>query len=76
MSDTQWARYQVFEQAGADAPHTGAGSIHAADDEMALLTARDVFVRRPECVSQWIVRADRILERTAEELAARVWPRV
>lgn len=33
------------------------------------MNARDVFVRRPECASLWVVRADRILSKTEEELA-------
>jgi ring-1,2-phenylacetyl-CoA epoxidase subunit PaaB len=38
---------------------------------MALLTARDVFVRRPACVRLWVVPAERIVARTAESLADR-----
>jgi len=68
MADTQWPRYQVFVQENLGKPHLDAGSVHAPDDELALLNARDVFVRRPECVSLWVVRADRIFSRTHEEL--------
>jgi ring-1,2-phenylacetyl-CoA epoxidase subunit PaaB len=68
MSDTQWPSYVVFEQAHSDQPHQYAGSVHAPDAELALLNARDVFSRRPEIVSLWTVRADRILARTAQEL--------
>jgi len=50
-------------------PHRYAGSVHAPDAEIALQNARDVFVRRPRCVSLWVVQADRILARTAEEFA-------
>jgi ring-1,2-phenylacetyl-CoA epoxidase subunit PaaB len=35
---------------------------------MALLNARDVFARRPECVSLWVIHADRIFSRTRQEL--------
>jgi len=45
-----------------------AGSVHAPDDELALLIARDVFVRRPDCLDLWIVRSDDILSRTSQEL--------
>lgn len=69
MADTQWPRFVVFQQSKAGEPHQYAGSVHAPDAEMALLNARDVFVRRPECASLWVVRADRILAKTAEELA-------
>ena len=37
------------------------GSVHAADPSMALKNARDVFTRRKEGVSVWVVRADDIV---------------
>lgn len=70
MSDTQWPRFEVFQQARAEEPHHYAGSVHAPDAEMALLNARDVFVRRPECLSLWVVPAAAIFSRTAQELEA------
>jgi ring-1,2-phenylacetyl-CoA epoxidase subunit PaaB len=68
MADTQWARYQVFVQEKSGDPHQDAGSVHASDAEMALLNARDVFARRPECVSMWVVPAEAIYFKTAEEI--------
>lgn len=70
MSDTQWPRYLVFEQISIDQPHMLAGSVHAPDGEMALLNARDVFVRRPQVVSLWVARDDSVSSATVEELAA------
>lgn len=67
-NDTQWPRFQVFHQDRPERPHLNSGSVHAADAEMALLNARDVFVRRPDCVSLWVSRADDITSATAEEL--------
>lgn len=69
MSDTQWPRYEVFKQDKANKVHEAIGSVHASDDQMALLNARDVFVRRPSAVSLWVVPAEEILTVTAEELA-------
>ena len=66
--DTQWPRFQVFVQEQENRPHEDAGSVHAPDTEMALQYARDVFVRRPECVSLWVAPAEAIFSRTAEEL--------
>ena len=60
MADTQWPRYQVFVQAREGEPHLDAGSVHAPDPELALLNARDVFVRRPECHSLWLVPVEAI----------------
>ena len=66
--DTQWPRYHVFHQEGLDRPHINSGSVHATDAEMALQNARDVFARRPECVSLWVVPAAEIHSLTADEL--------
>lgn len=70
MTDTQWLRYEVFEKERPDLPHRNAGSVHAPDDEMALENARDVFVRRPNCLSLWVAPSNQIFTKTAEELAA------
>lgn len=66
--DTQLPRFQVFLQEKTGQPHQDVGSVHASDPEMALLNARDVFVRRPECTSLWVVLADAIFSKTAQEL--------
>jgi ring-1,2-phenylacetyl-CoA epoxidase subunit PaaB len=68
--DTQWPRYEVFEQEGPDQPHRSTGTVHAADPEMALQNARDVFVRRPECSSLWVVPENQVYAWTAEALLA------
>jgi ring-1,2-phenylacetyl-CoA epoxidase subunit PaaB len=68
MSDTQWPRFIVFQQSKVGLPHEYAGSVHAPDAELALMNARDVFVRRPECINLWVVRADKIFTKTLEEL--------
>lgn len=68
--DTQWSRFEVFQQVRADTPFHNVGSVHAPDAELALQNARDVFVRRPQTVTLWVVPAGRILMKTGEELAA------
>jgi ring-1,2-phenylacetyl-CoA epoxidase subunit PaaB len=70
MSDTQWPRFEVFLQEKPGKPHQNVGSVHAPDAEIALLNARDVFVRRPECSSLWVAPAAAILAKTAEEVAS------
>jgi len=60
MADTQWHVYHVFHQAGDGDAHESVGTVHAPDHEMALMMARDVFVRRFDCVSLWVVREDYI----------------
>lgn len=68
--DTQWPRWEVFKQDRPDKPHEAVGAVHAPDAEMALLNARDVFVRRPECHSLWVTPEAAVLRLTAEERAA------
>lgn len=67
-SDTQWPRFEVFQQARPGASFANVGSVHAPDAEMALQNARDVFVRRPQTYRLWVVPAEAILARTAQEL--------
>jgi len=63
-------RWEVFKQDAPGRPHQAVGSVHGADAEHALLNARHVFGRRPSAVSVWVVPADRVFSRTAEELEA------
>jgi ring-1,2-phenylacetyl-CoA epoxidase subunit PaaB len=59
----------VFQQEAPDQPLVHNGTVHAADAELAMLNARDVFVRRPEAVALWVVPAEAIFTQTQEELA-------
>ena len=68
--DTQWPRYEVFEQERPDQPHRNTGAVHAPDAEMALQNARDVFVRRPEVCSLWVVPENQIYAWTTAALLA------
>lgn len=63
----------MFQQARPDAPFANVGSVHAPDPEMALQNARDVFVRRPQTHTLWVVPADKILSRTAQEIEDESW---
>jgi len=56
----QWPLWEVFTQAKTGAPHEHAGSVHAPDAEMAMQNARDVYARRGEAVSLWVVPAAEI----------------
>lgn len=71
MTDTQLPRFQVFLQEKPDSPFQDVGSVHAPDAELALLNARDVFVRRPECSGLWVAPVTSIYAWTGQELAAR-----
>ena len=68
MTDTQWPRFEVFVQDREGRPHRNVGTVHAPDGEFALLNARDVFVRRPACISLWVVPATAIYALTEQEI--------
>ncbi len=68
MNDTQWPRYEVFQQDKPDKPHRNIGTVHAPDAEMALQNARDVYGRRPENYNLWVVPSEQIFSKTAEEM--------
>ncbi len=72
--DTQWPRWEVFKQDTPTKPHQAVGSVHAADPEHALLTARHVFARRPQAVSLWVVPAEAVFSVTKEQLEAGTVP--
>ena len=59
--DTQWHLWEVFVQPPQGAPHEHAGSVHATSAEQALENARDVYARRGEAVSIWVVPSDAIV---------------
>lgn len=69
-ADTQWPRWEVFKQDAPGRPHQAVGSVHAADPDHALVTARNVFARRPAAVSMWVARSDAVFSRTREQLEA------
>ena len=62
MSSTQheWPLWEVFIRSRQGLGHKHAGSLHAADAEMAIQNARDVYTRRQEGVSIWVVPAETI----------------
>ncbi len=47
--------WEVFIRSKRGLSHNHVGSLHAADAEMALRNARDVYTRRMEGVSIWVV---------------------
>ena len=56
-----WPLWEVFVRSKAGLSHRHSGSLHAADAEMALEMARDVYTRRNEGVSIWVVESINIL---------------
>lgn len=70
MSKTDWPLYEVFIRSRAGLSHRHAGSVHAADDQMALDHARDVYTRRSEGVSIWVVKSTHIVASDPAESTA------
>lgn len=70
MSRQEWPLYEVFIRSKAGLSHRHAGSVHAADDKMALENARDTYTRRSEGVSLWVVRSADIVASDPADSAA------
>ena len=51
--EQEWPLFEVFIRARSGLEHKHVGSIHAADEKMAIEHARDVYTRRMEGVSIW-----------------------
>ncbi len=56
----EWPLWEVFIRGQHGLAHRHFGSLHAPDAEMAIKNARDVYTRRNEGVSIWVVRASDI----------------
>ena len=56
----EWPLWEVFVRGKRGLNHVHVGSLRAADERMALQNARDVYTRRNEGVSIWVVRSDAI----------------
>jgi ring-1,2-phenylacetyl-CoA epoxidase subunit PaaB len=52
-----WPLYEIFIRARGGLDHKHVGSVHAADARQALEHARDVYTRRQEGVSIWVVKS-------------------
>ena len=58
MSNQSWPMWEVFVRTYRGLSHVHAGSLHAADATMALRNARDLYTRRNEGTSVWVVPAE------------------
>jgi ring-1,2-phenylacetyl-CoA epoxidase subunit PaaB len=62
-----WPLWEVFIRSQHGLAHKHVGSLHAPDAEMAINNARDVYTRRNEGVSIWVVAASDITASSPEE---------
>lgn len=52
-----WPLWEVFIRSKQGLDHKHAGSLHATDAQMAIENARDVYTRRQEGISIWVVES-------------------
>lgn len=52
-----WPLWEIFIRSKQGLDHKHVGSLHAADAQMAIENARDVYTRRMEGVSIWVVES-------------------
>ena len=52
-----WPLWEVFIRSKNGLHHKHVGSLHATDAQMAIENARDVYTRRSEGVSLWVVES-------------------
>jgi ring-1,2-phenylacetyl-CoA epoxidase subunit PaaB len=57
----EWPLWEIFIRSQHGLAHKHVGSLHAPDAEMAINNARDVYTRRNEGVSIWVVPASEIV---------------
>ena len=67
VSRRDWPLYEVFVRGKRGLNHVHVGSLHAPDDEMAVHAARDLYTRRNEGVSIWVVKAADITASSPDE---------
>ena len=65
--EATWPLYEVFVRGKRGLNHVHVGSLHAPDPEMAVRNARDLYTRRNEGVSIWVVPAAAITASSPDE---------
>ena len=66
-TESAWPLWEVFIRSKQGLDHKHAGSLKAADAQMAIENARDVYTRRQEGVSIWVVESKHIHASNPEE---------
>ncbi len=70
ISEKGWPLWEVFIRSKQGLDHKHAGSLHAADAQMAIENARDVYTRRQEGVSIWVVESRYVHASNPDESAS------
>jgi ring-1,2-phenylacetyl-CoA epoxidase subunit PaaB len=64
---TDWPLWEIFIRSKQGLDHKHVGSLHAADAKMAIENARDVYTRRMEGVSIWVVESKNVIASSPDE---------
>lgn len=67
MNSKDWPIWEVFIRSKQGLNHKHVGSLHAADAKMAVENARDVYTRRMEGISIWVVKSEDITASSPDE---------
>ena len=67
MTEPTKPLFEVFVRAKRGLSHVHVGSVHAPDATMAVRNARDLYTRRQEGVSIWVVAASDIVASSPDE---------
>ena len=70
MTQHEWPLWEVFIRSKQGLEHKHCGSLHAADAQLAIQMARDVYTRRKEGVSIWVVPSAAITASDPDDKAA------
>jgi ring-1,2-phenylacetyl-CoA epoxidase subunit PaaB len=66
-SRREWPLWEVFVRPRRGLSHQHVGSLHAPDAELAVRNARDLYTRRSEGVSIWVVPTAEIAASSPDE---------
>ncbi len=58
---TEWPLWEIFIRSKQGLSHKHVGSLRAPDEEMAIRNARDVYTRRNEGVSIWVIKSINVI---------------
>jgi len=72
--ESSWPLWEIFIRSKQGLDHKHAGSLHATDAAMAMENARDVYTRRQEGVSIWVVESKHIHASNPDDAASMYEP--
>ena len=67
MANKEWPLWEVFIRSKKGLSHKHVGSLRAADSQMAIKNARDVYTRRSEGISIWVTKSNSIFASRPDE---------